>query len=186
MTIFFWSRSAKNTHRIAENDEEGATVFAYPVQDPKQYGVVEFDPSGKAISIEEKHMQPKSRYAVTGLYFYDNQVVDFAKNIQPSARGELEITSINQLYLEKGLLNIEVMGSGMAWLDTGTPESLLQAGQFVHTLEKRQGLKIACPEEIAFLQGWIDEEQIRCLAEPLKKSGYGEYLMALLSRGPEV
>jgi len=164
----------------AHTQTVGATVFAYHVQDPERYGVVEFDATGKAVSIEEKPKQPKSNYAVTGLYFYDQQVVDIARSIQPSARGELEITAVNDAYLQRGQLNVQIMQRGYAWLDTGTHESLLDAGQFIATLEQRQGLKIACPEEIAWRNGWIDAAQVERLAQPLAKNGYGQYLLRLL------
>ena len=161
--------------------EQGASVFAYHVHDPERYGVAEFDAQGKVLSLEEKPQAPKSSYAVTGLYFYDNQVVELAKSLKPSARGEYEITDLNRLYLEQGQLNVEIMGRGYAWLDTGTHESLLEAGQFIATLEHRQGLKIACPEEIAWRYQWIDSAQLESLAKPLTKSGYGQYLMRVLT-----
>ncbi len=166
--------------RTASERTEGATVFAYHVHDPERYGVVEFDGNRRAISIEEKPARPKSNYAVTGLYFYDSQIADIAASIQPSARGELEITDVNRVYLERNQLNVELMGRGMAWLDTGTHESLLDASQFIATIENRQGLKIACPEEIAYRKGYINASQLQELAQPLKKNGYGQYLLRLL------
>ncbi|MFU3357618.1 glucose-1-phosphate thymidylyltransferase RfbA [Pseudomonas aeruginosa] len=165
----------------ASQRQTGASVFAYHVQDPERYGVVEFDQGGKAISLEEKPLEPKSNYAVTGLYFYDQQVVDIARNLKPSPRGELEITDVNRAYLERGQLSVEIMGRGYAWLDTGTHDSLLEAGQFIATLENRQGLKVACPEEIAYRQKWIDAAQLEKLAAPLAKNGYGQYLKRLLT-----
>ena len=159
---------------------EGATVFAYPVSDPERYGVAEFDSDGKVLSLEEKPAKPKSRYAVTGLYFYDASVVERARRVQPSSRGELEITDLNQMYLEDGLLRVELMGRGMAWLDTGTCDSLNDAGSYIRTLEHRQGLKVGCPEEVAWRQGWISNNALEALALPLKKSGYGTYLMQML------
>lgn len=166
--------------RTAACRQGGATVFAYHVNDPERYGVVEFDAKHRAVSIVEKPTEPKSNYAVTGLYFYDEQVCDIAAGIQPSARGELEITDVNRAYLERGALNVEVMGRGMAWLDTGTHESLLDAAQFIATIEKRQGLKVACPEEIAYRKGYIDAAQLEKLAHPLRKNGYGQYLLQIL------
>ena len=176
----FHGHELANLMQDANARREGATVFAYAVQDPERYGVVEFDEGRRALSIEEKPQQPKSRYAVTGLYFYDQQVVDIAKSIRPSARGELEITDVNRRYLELGQLRVEVMGRGYAWLDTGTHESMLEAGQFIEIMERRQGLKVACPEEIAWRQGWIDDGQLASLAEAMAKNGYGQYLLRLL------
>ncbi|MEK9811481.1 MAG: glucose-1-phosphate thymidylyltransferase RfbA [Bordetella sp.] len=164
----------------AKSRDRGASIFAYHVQDPERYGVAEFDPNGKVLSIEEKPLKPKSNFAITGLYFYDNRVVDFAKSLKPSARGELEITDLNRCYLQANALHVELMGRGFAWLDTGTHDSLIEASQFIATIEKRQGLKVACPEEIAYRQQWIDAEQLAQLAQPLLKNGYGQYLQQLL------
>ncbi|WP_275099265.1 glucose-1-phosphate thymidylyltransferase RfbA [Sedimenticola hydrogenitrophicus] len=177
----FYGHSLNQNLRSANARSGGATVFAYHVRDPERYGVVEFDSAGKAISLEEKPAQPKSSYAVTGLYFYDHLAVEYAKQLKPSARGELEITDLNRIYLDKETLAVERMGRGYAWLDTGTHESLLEAHQFVQTIEHRQGLKIACPEEIAFRNGWIDVCQMEKLAQPMLKNGYGQYLLSLLS-----
>ncbi|WP_085656064.1 glucose-1-phosphate thymidylyltransferase RfbA [Pseudomonas sp. B11(2017)] len=177
--IFYGQYFTENL-RSANAQPSGATVFGYHVSDPERFGVVAFDASGSALSIEEKPLKPKSNYAVTGLYFYDNKVVEIAKGIKPSARGELEITDINRAYLEQKTLNVEMLGRGFAWLDTGTHDSLLEAGHFVHTIEHRQGLKVACLEEIAYNNGWIDAEQLKVQAERLKKTGYGQYLQKLL------
>ncbi|MEW5679356.1 glucose-1-phosphate thymidylyltransferase RfbA [Comamonas kerstersii] len=179
----FYGHDFQRLLEIANAQTTGSTVFAYHVQDPERYGVVEFDAQGKVLSLEEKPAQPKSNYAVTGLYFYDSQVVDLAKSLKPSPRGELEITDLNKLYLQQGQLNVQLMGRGYAWLDTGTHDSLLEAGQFIATLEQRQGLKVACPEEIAFRAGWIDAAQLEKLAQPLLKNGYGKYLMQCLKGG---
>ncbi len=176
----FYGHDFASLVKNADAKTSGATVFAYPVHDPERYGVVEFDANGRALSIEEKPQKPKSRYAVTGLYFYDRQVVDIAKAIRPSPRGELEITDVNRVYLEAQQLDVQHMGRGYAWLDTGTHESLLEASQFIETIEKRQGLKVACPEEIAWRQGWIDDAALEALAQPLAKTGYGQYLFGLL------
>lgn len=178
--VFYGHDFASSLAQAATNTM-GATVFAYPVQDPERYGVVEFDADGKAISLEEKPVKPKSRYAVTGLYFYDDGVAGIAKTLKPSARGELEITDLNRIYLEQGKLDVVVMGRGHAWLDTGTHESLLEASQFIQTIEKRQGLKVACPEEIAWRKQWISDEDLQRLAAPLAKNGYGKYLLDLLN-----
>lgn len=177
----FYGHHFQGLLESADSRTEGASVFAYHVNDPERYGVVEFNAAGKVLSVEEKPRMPKSRYALTGLYFYDAQVVDFAKGLKPSERGELEITDLNRCYLDHGELHVEIMGRGYAWLDTGTHESLLEAGQFIATIEHRQGLKVACPEEVAFRQGWIGAEQLQELAKPLMKGGYGQYLMRLLT-----
>ena len=177
----FYGHDLQNRLKAADRSPNGATVFAYPVHDPERYGVVEFDAEGRAISLEEKPKAPKSRYAVTGLYFYDADVVAMARDLKPSPRGELEITDINRIYMEQGRLDVQLMGRGDAWLDTGTHESLLEAGQFIQTLEKRQGLKIACPEEIVWRQKWIGDEALEALAQPLAKNGYGQYLQRLLT-----
>lgn len=177
----FYGHGLTNILRAAGEKTEGASVFAYAVRDPERYGVVEFDGEGRALSIEEKPVAPRSKWAVTGLYFYDNDVLDIAAAVKPSARGELEITSVNAAYLDQGRLSVEQMGRGYGWFDTGTHDSLLEAAEFVRTIQHRQGLQIACPEEIAYTSGWIDAEQVRRLAEPLKKNDYGRYLLGLLS-----
>ncbi|PHV10337.1 glucose-1-phosphate thymidylyltransferase RfbA [Chitinimonas sp. BJB300] len=183
--IFYGHDFAHLLHAAAVNPS-GASVFAYRVHDPERYGVVAFDTEGRAVSIEEKPAKPKSNYAVTGLYFYDNRVVEIAKNIKPSTRGELEITDVNAVYLSRGELNVQTMGRGYAWLDTGTHESMLEASQFIQTIESRQGLKVCCPEEIAYRQGWVDAAQLEQLAQPLKKTGYGQYLLNICKeRCPE-
>jgi glucose-1-phosphate thymidylyltransferase len=176
----FYGHEFGNDLLTAAAQRKGATVFAYPVHDPERYGVVEFDPQGRAISLEEKPTKPKSRYAVTGLYFYDNQVLDIAATLKPSPRGELEITDVNRIYLERKALDVVVMGRGHAWLDTGTHESLIEASLFISTIEKRQGLKVSCPEEIAWRMGWINDAALEDLAKPLAKNGYGQYLLELL------
>ncbi|WP_234086632.1 glucose-1-phosphate thymidylyltransferase RfbA [Azonexus sp. R2A61] len=176
----FYGHEFANDLVNADARSAGATVFAYHVHDPERYGVVEFDAQGRAVSLEEKPKAPKSNYAVTGLYFYDNQVLDIARDLKPSPRGELEITDVNRIYLERGMLNVQVMGRGHAWLDTGTHESLLEAGQFIATIEKRQGLKIACPEEIAYRKGWLSAARLETLAQPMLKNPYGQYLIGLL------
>ena len=176
----FYGHDFHNLLSSAMSRTQGASVFAYHVEDPERYGVAEFDAAGKVLSLEEKPSAPRSNYAVTGLYFYDNQVVKLAKSLKPSARGELEVTDLNRLYLEKGQLDVEIMGRGYAWLDTGTHESLLDAGQFISTLERRQGLKVACPEEIAYRQNWISVEQLEQLAQPMLKNGYGQYLLRII------
>lgn len=176
----FYGHDLVKSLRNANDKTSGATVFGYHVSNPRAYGVVEFDESGKAISIEEKPQEPKSNYAVPGIYFFDKEVVSIAENVKPSPRGELEITDVIEAYLEQGTLSVEVMGRGTAWLDTGTHDSLLDAAQFIETLEKRQGLKVNCPEEVAYRAGFISSEQLKTLAEPLRKSGYGEYLLGLI------
>jgi glucose-1-phosphate thymidylyltransferase len=177
----FYGQSLSGQLKRAASKTKGATVFAYQVHDPERYGVVEFDAQGRAISLEEKPKAPKSRFAVTGLYFYDNDVVKIATDLKPSSRGELEITDVNRHYLEAGSLNVELMSRGMAWLDTGTHDSLFEAGMFIQTIEKRQGLKIACPEEIAYRYGYISNAELEALAEPIRKNGYGQYLLSLLT-----
>jgi glucose-1-phosphate thymidylyltransferase len=176
----FYGHDLAHTLRARAHHTEGAAILAYPVHDPERYGVIEFGPDRKAVSLEEKPRHPKSRYAVTGLYFYDNHVTDIARDLAPSPRGELEITDVNKQYLKRNQLEVMVMGRGMAWLDTGTHESLLEAGQFIATIERRQGLKVACPEEIAYRMGYIDGAQLEALAQPLEKNGYGQYLLGML------
>ncbi|KTR44501.1 glucose-1-phosphate thymidylyltransferase [Pantoea ananatis] len=178
----FYGHDLPKLMETAIEKESGATVFAYHVNDPERYGVAEFDKDGKAISLEEKPVNPKSNYAVTGLYFYDNRVVDMAKNLKPSSRGELEITDINRLYLKQGDLSVAMMGRGFAWLDTGTHQSLIEASNFIQTIEERQGLKISCPEEIAYRKGFIDRDQVAKLAKPLEKNQYGQYLMRMINQ----
>ena len=177
----FYGHGLADRLKTADAHTSGASVFAYPVNDPERYGVVEFDAAGRAISLEEKPKAPRSRYVVTGLYFYDNQVVDFAHNLRPSPRGELEITDLNRIYLERDQLDVQLLGRGDAWLDTGTHDSLLEASQFIQTLEKRQGLKVCCPEEICWRNGWIDNAQLEAIAKPLAKSGYGQYLLNIIN-----
>jgi glucose-1-phosphate thymidylyltransferase len=181
----FYGHELNSLLANAQARDQGASIFAYHVHDPERYGVAEFDPKGRVLSIEEKPAKPKSNFAITGLYFYDNRVVEFAKSLKPSARGELEITDLNRCYLQADALHVELMGRGFAWLDTGTHDSLIEASQFIATIEKRQGLKVACPEEIAFRQGWINAEQLARLAQPLLKNGYGQYLQRLLNEGAE-
>ncbi|MCE2989960.1 MAG: glucose-1-phosphate thymidylyltransferase RfbA [Nitrosomonadaceae bacterium] len=177
----FYGHDLSSLLKRAASREQGATVFAYPVNDPERYGVAEFDANGKVVSLDEKPAQPKSRYAVTGIYFYDSQVCELARSLKPSKRGELEITDLNRLYLERNALSCETMGRGMAWLDTGTHESLLEASQYIETIERRQGLKVACPEEIAYRQGWISAADVEALAKPMLKNEYGRYLVRMLS-----
>lgn len=179
----FYGHDFQKLLESANGQSTGSTVFAYHVHDPERYGVAEFDAQGRVLSLEEKPRQPKSNYAVTGLYFYDSQVVELARSLKPSPRGELEITDLNTLYLQQGQLSVQLMGRGYAWLDTGTHDSLLEAGQFIATLEQRQGLKVACPEEVAYRAGWIDATQLEKLAQPLLKNGYGKYLMQCLKGG---
>jgi glucose-1-phosphate thymidylyltransferase len=180
----FYGHDLSHTLQRAAARDEGATIFGYHVQNPSAYGVVEFDSAGRVVGVQEKPAEPRSSYAVVGLYYYDNRVVDIAREIRPSARGELEITDVNNRYLELGALQVELLGRGTAWLDTGTHESLLQAGLFIQTIEQRQGLKIACPEEIAYRMGYIDAEQVERLAEPLRKTAYGDYLLLMLAEVP--